>query len=129
MSIVNRQSIVAFVFAALIIFEHLTVPAPLSDARIPAVYDEIAADPRPVSVLQVPLGWRNSFGVLGPERTQLQYYQTAHGKPMLGGNISRAPDFKMDYFARIPYFAALTEIEFGNSCAGGDFGCGTGAGR
>jgi hypothetical protein len=66
-----------------------------------------------VSVLQVPLGWRNSFGVFGAERTLLQYYQTAHGKPMLGGNISRAPDFKLAYFQRIPYFQALTEIEFG----------------
>ena len=67
--------------------------------------------------MQVPLGWRNSFGVLGPERTQLQYYQTAHGKPMLGGNISRAPDFKMDYFERIPFFKALTQIEFGGEVA------------
>jgi hypothetical protein len=64
-------------------------------------------------VLQLPLGWRNSFGVFGPEQTQLQYFQSAHGRPMLGGNISRAPDFKMDYFKRIPYFQALTEIEFG----------------
>ncbi len=68
-------------------------------------------------MLQVPLGWRNSFGVFGPEQTQLQYYQTAHGKPMLGGNISRAPDFKLDYFERIPYFQALTEIEFGRPVA------------
>jgi hypothetical protein len=59
------------------------------------------------------LGWRNSFGVFGPEQTLLQYYQSAHGKPMLGGNISRAPDFKLDYFERIPFFQALTEIQFG----------------
>ncbi len=78
-----------------------------------AVYDQIAADPTPGSVLQLPLGWRNSFGVFGPEQTLLQYYQTAHGRPMLGGNISRAPDFKMDYFKRLPYFQALTETEFG----------------
>lgn len=99
--------------AALVLFEHLAVPAPLSDARIPAVYEQIAADPRPVSVMHVPLGWRNSFGVFGPEETRLQYYQSSHGKPMLGGNISRAPDFKMDYFRRLPFFQALTNIEFG----------------
>jgi hypothetical protein len=33
---------------------------------------------------------------------------------MLGGNISRAPDFKMDYFKRIAFFAVLREIQFGN---------------
>ena len=101
----------------LILFEHLALPFPLSDARIPAVYDQIAQDPQAGTVLQLPLGWRNSFGVFGPEQTLLQYYQTAHGKPMLGGNISRAPDFKLDYFKRIPYFQALTEIEFGRPVA------------
>lgn len=110
-------SLVVSVFAGAILFEHLALPLPLSDARVPAVYAEIAADPQPSSILQVPLGWRNSFGVFGPEQTLLQYYQTAHGKPMLGGNISRAPEFKMEYFKRIPYFAALTEIEFGRPVA------------
>jgi hypothetical protein len=101
----------------LILFEHLAAPLPLTDMRVPALYDVIAEDPRPVSVLQAPLGWRNSFGVLGPESTLLQYFQTAHGKPILGGNISRAPDFKMEYFRRIPFFYALTETEFGRPVA------------
>ncbi|MCB9114936.1 MAG: hypothetical protein H6639_08285 [Caldilineaceae bacterium] len=107
----------AVLLAAAVIFEHMAVPLPLSDARVPAVYDQIAATPGEFSVMQVPLGWRNSFGVFGPEQTQLQYYQTGHGKPMLGGNISRAPEFKMEYFQRIPYFQALTEIEFGRPVA------------
>ena len=102
---------ISLLLTAAILFEHLALPAPLSDARIPAVYAQIAADPRPVSVLQVPLGWRNSFGVWGPEQTQLQYFQTAHGKPMLGGNISRAPDFKMAYFKRIPLFQAIRNVQ------------------
>ncbi len=105
--------VVATLAAALILFEHAALPLPLSDARVPSVYDRIAAEPGEFAVLQVPLGWRNSFGVFGVERTQLQYYQTKHGKPMVGGNISRAPDFKMDYFRRIPLFQALAEVEFG----------------
>jgi hypothetical protein len=109
--------VVATTLTAAILFEHLALPFPLSDARVPAVYDQIAAEPGDFSVLQLPLGWRNSFGVFGPEKTLLQYYQTAHGKPMLGGNISRAPAFKLEYFQRIPYFQALTEIEFGRPVA------------
>lgn len=105
------QFAVTTFLTAAILFEHLALPAPLSDARIPAVYAQIAADPRPVSILQVPLGWRNSFGVWGPEQTQLQYFQSGHGKPMLGGNISRAPDFKMDYFKRIPLFQAIRNVQ------------------
>lgn len=107
--------ILAALLAGLVLFEHLAVPLPLTDMRVPPLYDTIAADPRPVSVLQAPLGWRNSFGVLGPEATLLQYFQSGHGKPILGGNISRAPDFKMEYFRRIPYFYALTETEFGRT--------------
>ncbi len=108
------QSAVPVALAGLILLEHLAVPLPLSDAVVPGLYDTIAADPRPVSVMHVPLGWRNSFEVFGPERTQLQYFQTTHGKPMLGGNISRAPDFKMEYFRRIPFFQAMTATQFGD---------------
>jgi hypothetical protein len=97
--------------AALILVEHLAVPLPSTDARIPEIYDRIAREPGDFAILQLPLGWRNSFGTLGSEQTQLQYFQTADGKPMIGGNISRAPDYKMDYFAHIPLFQALTDLE------------------
>ncbi len=105
------QTWLAGVLCSLLVFEHLALPIPLSDARVPDVYQTIAADPAPVSVLQVPLGWRNSFGTFGPETTLLQYYQTTHGKPMIGGNISRAPEFKMEYFQRIPFFKVLRDIQ------------------
>ncbi len=97
--------------AILILLEHLAVPLPTTDARVPAVYRRIAQEPDEFAIMQLPLGWRNSFGVLGSEQTQLQYFQTAHGKPIIGGNISRAPAFKMDYFARIPLFKAITDLE------------------
>jgi len=97
--------------ALLILAEHLAVPLPTTDATVPQVYRQIAGEPGDFAIMQLPLGWRNSFGVLGSEQTNLQYFQTAHGKPMLGGNISRAPAYKMDYFARIPLFKALTDLE------------------
>ena len=113
-SLIRRpQAWGAGLLCGLMLFEHLALPLPLSDARIPAVYQTIAADPAPISIMQVPLGWRNSFRVFGPEQTLLQYYQTAHGKPMLGGNISRSPDFKMGYFERIPFFKVMRDIQFG----------------
>ena len=101
----------AGLLAIFILAEHLAVPLPTTDAAIPEVYRQIAAEPGEFAIMQLPLGWRNSFGVLGSEQTNLQYFQTAHGKPMIGGNISRAPAYKMDYFARIPLFKALTDLE------------------
>jgi hypothetical protein len=97
--------------AAFILLEHLAIPLPTTDARAPEIYSRIAQEPGDFAIMQLPLGWRNSFGVLGSEQTQFQYFQTVHGKPMLGGNISRAPAFKMEYFRRIPLFQALTDLE------------------
>jgi hypothetical protein len=94
-----------------VLFDQVSVPLPLTDARVPGPYAAIAAEPGDFAVLQLPLGWRNSFGTWGAERTQLQYYQSFHQKRMLAGNISRAPGFKFDYFNRIPLFHALTETE------------------
>jgi hypothetical protein len=95
----------------LLLFDQYSVPLPLSDARIPEVYDQIGAEPDDFTLMQLPLGWRNSYGTLGAEQTQLQYYQSAHHRPMLGGNTSRNPAFKFDYFTHIPLFYTLTETE------------------
>jgi hypothetical protein len=97
--------------AGLILFEHWSAPLPLTDARVPAVYEQLAADPEDYAVLQLPLGWRNSFGVLGDESTQTQYYQSLHHKRLLTGNISRNPPFKFDYFAQIPILESLITLE------------------
>ena len=101
----------AGLLAALLVFESLAVPLPLTDARVPDVYRQIASEPGDFTILQLPLGWRNSFGTLGAERTQLQYYQTVHGKRLPNGNVSRNPSFKFEYFARIPIFQSITDLE------------------
>jgi hypothetical protein len=110
-----RRRVVALsvlsVLSLLVLFEHASVPAPLTAAHVPTVYEQIASEPGEFSVMQLPLGWRTSFGPLGSERTQVQYYQTVHDRPIIGGNIARSPSFKMEYFARIPLFRALTDLE------------------
>jgi len=97
--------------AALVLFEHWSVPLPLTDARIPPVYRQVAADPGDFAILQLPMGWRNSFGVQGAENTQTQYYQTYHEKRLLSGNISRNPPFKFDYFHRVPILDSLIAVQ------------------
>jgi hypothetical protein len=97
--------------AALVLWEHWSVPLPLTDARIPPVYEQVAADPDDYAILQLPMGWRNSFGVQGAESTQTQYYQTYHHKRLLSGNISRNPPFKFDYFRQVPILDSLMTIQ------------------
>lgn len=94
-----------------LLFDQFSLPIPMTDAGIPELYHEIGQEDGDFTIMQLPLGWRNSYGTLGAERTQLQYYQTAHQRPMLGGNTSRNPAFKFDYYRRIPLFYAITEAE------------------
>jgi hypothetical protein len=103
--------ILATLLLVIVLFDQVSVPLPLTDAQVPGPYTTLAAEAGDFAVLQLPLGWRNSFGTWGAERTQLQYYQSLHHKRMLAGNISRAPDFKFEYFTRIPLFRALTDTQ------------------
>jgi len=97
------------------LFDQLALPMPLSSAAVPDLYRAIGAEKDDFALLQFPLGWRNSFGVFGAERTQIQYYQHIHQKPTLGGNISRAPEFKFAYYRNIPLFQAFARTELPSS--------------
>jgi hypothetical protein len=97
--------------ALLVLFDHWSVPLPLTDARLPAAYEALAAEPGDFAILQLPLGWRNSFGVQGAENTRTQYYQAYHHKRLLSGNISRNPPFKFDYFRQVPILESLITLQ------------------
>ena len=97
--------------AAPILFEHWSVPLPLTDSRIPPVYDQVAAEPGDFAILQLPLGWRNSFGQLGAEDTRNQYHQVYHQKRLLAGNTSRNPAFKFDYYDGVPIINSIVTLE------------------
>ncbi len=94
-----------------LLVEHLSVPLPLTDARVPAFYYQLAQEPGDFTILTLPLGWRDSFGVLGAEDTRTQYYQAVHHKRLLSGNSGRHEPAKTEYYASIPFFQALAGIE------------------
>ena len=96
--------------AAAVIFEHLAAPLPLTDSRVPAPYRELAAQPGDFALLQLPMGWRNGFGVFGTEDTRVEWYQSVHERPILSGNTSRNPAFKFEYFERLPLLQAIAAI-------------------
>jgi hypothetical protein len=55
------------------------LPVPSSDATIPALYDDLAADPTPGAVLDLPMTVPNL------ERAVYVWYQSAHGRPVPWG--------------------------------------------
>nr|HMN27245.1 hypothetical protein [Caldilineaceae bacterium] len=80
------QLVLAVGLVALLLFEHLAIPLPLNDFRVPALYQTLAAQPGDFSVLELPTGWRNGARVLGRSDKLImmqQWYQTVHGKRRL----------------------------------------------
>ena len=99
--------------AFLVLFEHLSFPLPLSDLRVPALYDQIAAEAGDFAVLELPPGWRNGARVAGKQDIvimQQLWNQTSHGKRLLGGNTSRNPEFKFQFFSEDPTLARLIAL-------------------
>jgi hypothetical protein len=98
---------------ALMLFEHLSAPLPASDLRVPVLYERLAAEPGDFALLELPIGWRNGARVAGKQDViiMLQLWnQTGHGKRVLGGNTSRNPEYKFQYFSEQPTLARLIAI-------------------
>ncbi|MFO7694301.1 MAG: hypothetical protein R6V57_14525 [Vicinamibacterales bacterium] len=84
----RRRVLIGAVSAALAV-ELLPAPRVLHAADVPDVFTVVAADPRPVSVLHLPFGFRDGTKTIGYYNNARQYYQTFHEKRLIGGYISR----------------------------------------
>jgi hypothetical protein len=105
-------------FLLLTLVEHLSIPLPMSDLRIPGVYQTIAQEPGDFTVLEIPLAWRNGFRQTGTADEAFmfaQWYQTEHRRPILGGNTSRNPELKFQYFSQAPILSSLIAVENGHA--------------
>jgi hypothetical protein len=82
-----RKHMMAAVLAALIMFEFASIPYPMVTVAAPSVYYEIAKDPGNFVVLEAPIGGSGSVGLLSDPI--YDFYQTIHGKPIIGGYATR----------------------------------------
>jgi hypothetical protein len=93
--------------------ELLPAPRPLYDARVPAIYETIAADPRPVRVMELPLGFRDGESSYGNFSAASQFYQTFHQKPLIGGYLSRISRRELERQFGFPVVRTLTTLSEG----------------
>ena len=104
--------------AGLMLFEHLSIPLPLSNMDVPDIYQTIAREvPGDVTLLDLPVAWRNGFRVTGTQHPIImfsQYYQSVHQKRILAGNTSRNPPYKFQYFTEAPVINTLIALETGH---------------
>mgnify|MGYP005852161585 CR=1 FL=1 len=78
-----------------ILFEFLSVPLPILDAKIPHVYTVIGRDGgRGGSLLELPLDWKIA---------KYQYYQTAHRKRLIMGFVPRPSPSLVEYADAVPF--------------------------
>jgi hypothetical protein len=110
----RRRALLAVV-GMLLAIELVPGPRTLYSAGIPALYETIARDPRPdVRVLELPVGLRDGTSSMGNFSARTQYFQTAHGKAIVGGYLSRvSPRRRLDA-TRAPVMNALCTLSEGH---------------
>jgi hypothetical protein len=107
----ERRRLILATIGMLLAIELIPGPRPLYSAGIPALYQTIARDPRPqVRVLELPVGLRDGTSSMGNFTARTQYFQSAHGKAIIGGYLSRvSPQRRLDA-SRTPVLNALLAL-------------------
>ena len=67
---------------------------------MPDVYRIIAADPRPIRVINLPFGLKDGLSARGAFSARYQLFQTVHEKALIGGYLSRLPDGAIGRYRR-----------------------------
>jgi len=98
---------------ALLAFEQLALPIPLTDLSAPKIFETIRSEPGDFTVMDLPLGWRDSVAILGKIDYTAQFLQTIHEKRLIGGLVSRHPTWKFQYFLELPVLNSLIALENG----------------
>ncbi|NQE54148.1 hypothetical protein C5S29_11195 [ANME-1 cluster archaeon GoMg3.2] len=100
----NKKTVLAVVFSCLILFEFLAIPYPMSSANVPNFYYTMAEDPEDYAILEVPN--LDPYHVV-PE---FMYYQTIHEKKLVGGSVSRTPNYAMKFLDSTPFISQLSHL-------------------
>ena len=110
---VRRPGLLTAAFGAVLLFELLPAPRPVYSADVPSIYHIVAADPRPVRLMELPFGLRDGMSSAGNFSAYGQFYQTVHGKHLVGGYISRLPKRSVESYRRFPVLGALMQLSEG----------------
>ena len=98
----TKKIIIVLLLGGFIIFEYLSIPFPMSPVEQPAFYQKIGQDPEQYALLEIPITANYSAG------TKIIYFQTIHGKPVVGGQAARAPEDARDFEKNTPIIREIT---------------------
>lgn len=101
----RTKDILVVLIAGAILFEYMCVPFPMSPADQPEFYKEIAKDQERYALLEIPATTDYGAGI------KIEYYQTIHGKPIVGGQVARTPSGARSFEMNTPIIADLTYLQ------------------
>jgi hypothetical protein len=99
--------------ALLLCVDLFPAPRRLYSAGVPEIYQRIAQDPRPVSVLRLPTGVRDGLASLGNFTAHAQFFQTVHEKRLIGGYLSRTTPRRRESHISHPVLGPLVALSGG----------------
>ena len=89
---------------ALAIAQH---PVATQEYAPSGIYDRLAQEPDAGTVIEVPFGVRSGLDQIGDGGDMLQYYQLAHGRPIINAMIARLPPSVFAFYRGHPSLMLL----------------------
>ncbi|MCC7180432.1 MAG: hypothetical protein IT177_18780 [Acidobacteria bacterium] len=110
----GRRHAIGWMVCLALAMELCPAPRRLFPATYSSLSDIIAADPRPVRVLNLPFGVRDGVSSAGNFAARSQFEQTRHQKPLFGGYLSRVSRRRLTMTQRdFPVLASLMRMSEG----------------
>ena len=106
----QQRSALLCVAGILLAAELLPAPVTLYSAEIPPLYRHVAAAPPSTVLLEIPTGVRDGVSNLGDFTAITEFNQTAHGKTVIGGFLSRVPRRRVEEVLASPVNRALAML-------------------
>jgi len=110
----HRRRALGWALLLLVGVELLPAPRTLYSGEYSPLTEIIAADPRPVRVLNLPFGVRDGVSSAGNFSARSQFEQTRHQKALIGGYLSRVSSRRVNTMRNdYPTLAALLTLSEG----------------
>ncbi len=108
--------VVQWALVALLAFDYLNAPMPLTALDRPVVYDRLASISDNGGVIEVPFGIGDGLSQgMGDQNRRILYYATIHGHPLVGGYIGRMPPGYVAAYAAMPVVGNLLRLSSGET--------------
>ena len=106
----RRRAVLLGVAGIALVAELIPAPLTLYSAGIPPLYRHVAAAPESTVLLEIPTGVADGVSNLGAFTARTEFNQTAHGRAVMGGFLSRIPRRRVEEVLTNPVHRALAML-------------------